>query len=85
MQPTDLKFDSIHSLKLIILLSFSLNRDPNPEKDYYNDLPGKLPPEFLNPDPVEDIPAGQLQPLKEKNHLFQVIFIRFFSFAIFPI
>lgn len=26
----------------------------NTEKDYYNDLPGKLPPELL--DPVEDIP-----------------------------
>lgn len=30
------------------------------EKDYYNDLPGKLPPELL--DPVEEIPS---QPLKK--------------------
>ncbi|XP_055320275.1 SHC-transforming protein 1 [Sitodiplosis mosellana] len=35
----------------------------NIEKDYYNDLPGKLPPELL--DPVEDISSQHAQSLRK--------------------
>lgn len=53
----------------------------NSEKDYYNDLPGKLPPEmFLNSDPVEGIPqTHQSQPLREKKLTIQVILSHFFT------
>lgn len=37
--------------------SFKDTENLNTEKDYYNDLPGKLPPELL--DPVEEIPPQQ--------------------------
>lgn len=39
----------------------------NTEKDYYNDLPGKLPPELL--DPVEKITP---QPIHSKKAVQQV-------------
>lgn len=35
----------------------------NTEKDYYNDLPGKLPPELL--DPVEEISSQHAQSLRK--------------------
>lgn len=43
-----------HSTKKRSDLSSREIENFNTEKDYYNDLPGKLPPELL--DPVEDIP-----------------------------
>lgn len=42
--------------------SFKDSENLNTEKDYYNDLPGKLPPELL--DPVEDIPPRSQPPKK---------------------
>lgn len=55
-----------HSLVFSVEFSFNtknLTENLTTEKDYYNDLPGKLPPDFL--DPVEDIPPQQSQPGKK--------------------
>lgn len=43
-------------------ISFRDTENLNSEKDYYNDLPGKLPPELL--DPVEDIPPQHSRSMK---------------------
>lgn len=52
----------INIRKNSVEFSFKDTENLNMEKDYYNDLPGKLPPELL--DPVEEIPPHS-QPTKK--------------------
>lgn len=52
--------------------SFKDSENLNTEKDYYNDLPGKLPPELL--DPVEDIPPRAQPPKKLTIQVWQFKF-----------
>lgn len=51
------------SLNRAMEFSFRDSANLNTEKDYYNDLPGKLPPELL--DPVENIPPQRPQSFKK--------------------
>lgn len=52
----------VTDLAYSVEFSFKDSENLNTEKDYYNDLPGKLPPELL--DPVEDIPPRSQPPKK---------------------
>lgn len=58
--------------------SFKDSENLNTEKDYYNDLPGKLPPEML--DPVEDIPPRSQPPKKLTIQVWPSNWAHVFSF-----
>lgn len=51
----------------------------NIEKDYYNDLPGKLPPEMML-DPVEKIQSQQQQQQQHHQEPLRRLSIQVFCF-----
>lgn len=63
-QAFELRYNEFFN-KSHVEFSFKDSENLNTEKDYYNDLPGKLPPELL--DPVEDIPPKKLTIQKPRD------------------